>query len=117
MVALTDGQLAELTVDLQQLQQRLQQQLNDSEQQSKPVELDQQSFGRVSRIDAIQQQQMAKASRQQNALLLNRVELALQAIAAGDYGYCRECDKPIGYARLKVKPDSPLCVQCQSANE
>ena len=44
---------------------------------AEPVTLDQQSVGRVSRIDAIQQQQMARASQQQAEQTLRRVELAL----------------------------------------
>jgi DnaK suppressor protein len=48
---------------------------------------------------------------------LNRVSLALAAISAGDFGYCRQCDEPIAWLRLKARPDSPLCVQCQQLNE
>ena len=117
MDELSQAQIQELERDLTALQQQLDQQLDDTADQSKPVQLDQQSIGRVSRIDAIAQQQMAKANRQQNQLLLARVVVALQAISSGDYGYCQQCDEPIGFARLKVQADCVLCIQCQASSE
>lgn len=114
---LNQHQLKELNDDLLQLQEQLQCQLDDTREQSDPVVLDQQATGRLTRMDAIQQQEMAKANRQQHLLLLNRVKLALAAMAEGDYGYCNECDEPIGYGRLKARPDSLLCIGCQSSHE
>lgn len=68
-------------------------------------------------MDAMQQQQMASANAGQVKAHLNRVELALTAIAAAEFGFCRQCDEPIAFARLKARPDSPLCIACQQANE
>lgn len=75
------------------------------------VELDT-SIGRLSRIDAIQSQQMALGlkARQQQALL--RVRNALKAIAQGNYGICRKCKGPIAIERLEVQPDAVVCVKC-----
>jgi len=84
---------------------------------ARPVELDQQSVGRVSRVDAIQQQQMALANRQQAAALLRNVELALQRIDDGSYGACLECGEAIAEARLRAQPWAGLCIDCQSARE
>ncbi|MDJ0777282.1 MAG: TraR/DksA family transcriptional regulator [Gammaproteobacteria bacterium] len=84
---------------------------------SAPVTLDQQSVGRVSRIDAIQQQQMARASQQQARQTLRRVELALGRMADGDYGYCQHCGETIAYARLEAQPFASLCVDCQQNSE
>jgi DnaK suppressor protein len=114
---LSDQQLRELAADLSALQQELEARLGRAEGDSGPVILDQQRVGRLSRMDAMQQQQMARASQAQASALLNRVNLALQAIAEGEFGWCRDCDQPIGYARLKARPDSPLCVVCQARNE
>jgi DnaK suppressor protein len=84
---------------------------------TQPVELDQQSVGRVSRIDAIQQQQMAIATQAQAQQQLIEVELALTRIANGDYGYCLECGEPVATARLQVQPFVKLCIDCQSNRE
>lgn len=76
------------------------------------VELDQTSVGRVSRIDALQQQQMALASDRQRTEELVRIEAALQRIKDGSYGDCLKCDEPIAEKRLKFDPAIPTCIDC-----
>jgi DnaK suppressor protein len=110
-------QLMQLQNALQEKRQVLEAQLRSSEADTKPVTLDQQSVGRVSRIDAIQQQQMALANQQQSTLLLRRVELALQRIDSAEYGYCLQCEESIAFARLQAQPFASLCLDCQSASE
>src|SRR3546814_1449308 len=53
---------------------------------AKPVELDQTSVGRVSRMDAMQGQAMALAVQQRRAQSLRRIDAALARIDSGDYG-------------------------------
>ncbi len=91
--------------------------LVDNEDTSKPVQLDQQALGRVSRIDAIQQQKMAVANRASQELTLVQTIKALRRIHEDNYGYCQECDKYIPYERLLIKPETSFCIQCQSALE
>ena len=114
---LTAAQLQELEQDLLREREELQDQLQRIDVDSKPVQLDQQAVGRLSRMDAMQQQQMAAASGSHMKAHLNRVCLALAAIESGEFGYCRQCDEPIAFPRLKIRPDSPLCMPCQQANE
>ncbi|MFT5430789.1 MAG: DnaK suppressor protein [Myxococcota bacterium] len=113
---LTSDQQVELAADLLALKAVLEDQLRLSKTGSKPVELDT-AFGRVSRIDAIQQQQMAKAARRSQDIRLRQTEAALSALARDEYGECRACEEPIGYRRLKAQPETPLCVACRSATE
>lgn len=70
------------------------------------------SIGRISRIDAIQSQQIALGlrARQQQSIL--RVISALQAIRDGTYGQCRRCKGAIAVERLEVQPDAVLCIGC-----
>ena len=91
--------------------------LQDSDPSTRPVELDQQSVGRVSRIDAIQQQQMAIAGREQGEQLALAIRRALQRIEDGSYGYCLHCEEPIGFARLQARPQATLCLSCQEISE
>jgi DnaK suppressor protein len=84
---------------------------------AKPVTLDQQSVGRVSRIDAIQQQQMALANRQQASALRQQIESALRRIDDGSYGDCLHCGEVISDARLQAQPWASRCIDCQSALE
>ncbi len=102
---------------LERQRQEIDRALRDAEQSSQPVSLDQSKVGRVSRIDAIQQQELARAGCQ--ALKTRRVlvERALQRIADGDYGECLECGEPIEPRRLLARPESTYCLQCQAALE
>ena len=93
-------------------QQELQH-LSDVEVETRaPVELDQTSVGRVSRIDAMQVHEMALETERRRQIQLERIAAALQRIAEGDYGYCLACDDTISEKRLQLDPAVPLCIKC-----
>ena len=77
-----------------------------------PVILDQQSVGRLSRMDAMQQQSMDLAREQRRQQRLDILAAALHRVDADDYGYCLKCDEPIKEARLKIDPAVTTCVSC-----
>ncbi|MFW6027781.1 MAG: TraR/DksA family transcriptional regulator [bacterium] len=77
-----------------------------------PVALDQQSVGRLSRMDALQLQAMAKAQCQRRAQRLKLIDAALSRIKNGEYGICTECDEDIPAKRLEVDPAFARCVDC-----
>lgn len=114
---LEQQQIDELHGLLLEKQRELETLLASGEDATRPVTLDQQSVGRVSRIDAIQQQQMAIANQQQARQLLKRIELAIQRIEAGEYGACTHCGEPITFARMQAQPFASLCIGCQSVSE
>lgn len=76
------------------------------------VTLDQQSVGRLSRMDAMQQQAMAAATERQRAAELQRIEAAFQRIAEEEYGYCERCGEEIPNERLAIDPSVTVCVRC-----
>lgn len=76
------------------------------------VELDQASVGRLSRMDALQTQQMALETARRRQLLLERVEGALRRIDSGDYGDCFKCGEPIDLRRLEADPSQTRCIRC-----
>jgi len=78
----------------------------------KTVTLDQQSVGRLSRMDAMQQQAMAKATQTRRAQLRRRIQTALARMEEGEYGYCTECDEDISLKRLDHDPTVPTCINC-----
>lgn len=78
----------------------------------KPVKLDQQSVGRLSRVDSLQVQAMAKAADARRAMELRRIDAALERLEEGDYGYCVECGEEIEAKRLDVDPAAPRCAGC-----
>ena len=77
-----------------------------------PVELDQTSVGRLSRMDAMQQQAMALATERRRATALARIDAALARVEAGEYGWCIQCGEPIAPRRLALGPALPTRVAC-----
>ena len=77
-----------------------------------PVELDQQAIGRLSRMDAMQQQSMDTAKEARRIGRLRLIEAALRRLEEGDYGYCLNCDESISDGRLKLDPTFSLCIDC-----
>ena len=80
-----------------------------------PVELDQTTQGRMSRMDALQQQEMALEQERRRRVETRRIDAALQRIDEGDYSYCTSCGDDIEPKRLENDPAVPLCVACANA--
>ncbi|MEO1135642.1 MAG: TraR/DksA family transcriptional regulator [Pseudomonadota bacterium] len=78
----------------------------------KPVALDQQSVGRLSRQDALQQQAMAKAQDVRRLAELRKIDAALVRLEEGDYGACFECGEAIPERRLEIDLTATHCIQC-----
>ncbi len=114
---LTEAQVTTQQQKLLKLKAELAQALSLSEEATKPVALDQTLQGRVSRGDALQQQEMAKASHLLNRKRLVKVEQALSRIDAGDYGYCSDCDEAINFGRLEIMPEADVCIACREKEE
>ena len=83
-----------------------------SKEARETVELDQQAVGRLSRMDAMQQQAMAEAQERTRRQDLQRIELAERRIKDGDYGYSAQCDEEIPDGRLAIDPMAERCVRC-----
>lgn len=88
-----------------------------SDQSSQIVELDQARVGRLSRMDALQAQEMAKASSRRREIKLQNIAAALSRLDRGDYGLCQTCDDPIHQKRLEFDPAALLCIQCAEKAE
>ena len=103
------------TLLLRQLE--LTEQLEISQQAAEIVTLDQTAVGRVSRIDALQQQSMAISTLGTAKLKLQKIAIALKAMSKEDYGYCRQCDEPIPFKRLEIQPEALHCLSCQNKTD
>ena len=109
---LTVPEIARLKAAMEALGERLRAQEEESAASRAAVTLDQQSVGRLSRMDALQQQAMAQAEQRRRGHDLARIEAAMGRIAAQDYGFCGECGEPIGVRRLTVDPMATRCIAC-----
>ena len=78
-----------------------------------PVVLDQQAVGRLSRMDALQKQNMELATEQRRQQRLHVIDAALKRIDAGDFGFCVICDEAISPQRLAFDPAVACCVTCR----
>ncbi|MEL6436909.1 MAG: TraR/DksA C4-type zinc finger protein [Pseudomonadota bacterium] len=108
-----------MSVDTDKAKQRLgsmraeiEQLLTISEDARAPVELDQVAVGRLSRMDAMQQQAMAKAAERTRRRDLIRIEQAERRIRDDEYGYCEDCGEVIADKRLEIDPMAERCVRC-----
>ncbi|WP_432474108.1 TraR/DksA family transcriptional regulator [Amphritea sp. HPY] len=124
---MTDQELQYYRQLLLQLSELLSEEIADLQRSAAPVTLDQQAVGRVSRGDALQQQNMALANLEQCQQRLQQVVHARQKFndnehdsengSEFEYGYCEDCDDLIPPARLKARPDSRYCIKCQAQQE
>lgn len=108
-----------MSIDTQAFRERLvaqQQELEEllalAEAGARPVELQQETVGRLSRMDAIQQQQMAIANKARLQQQLVRTRQALVRIEEGEFGYCQDCGREIAPQRLDLDPSVALCINC-----
>lgn len=80
-----------------------------------PVELQQDSVGRLSRMDAMQQQAMAQATERRRRAERARIEAALGRLDEGEWGWCTACGNEIAEKRLAHDPSVAKCVGCAGA--
>lgn len=76
------------------------------------VTLDQSKVGRLSRMDAMQAQQMAEETKRRRQLQLQKIESALRRIDADEYGYCFICEEEISITSLEFDPSTTRCIGC-----
>ncbi len=87
-----------------------------AKQDAGTVELDQSRLGRLSRMDALQSQQMALETARRQELQLIKINGALKRIENGDFGVCFACGEEIDNRRLEIDPSSTRCIGCVEAN-
>lgn len=111
-------------VDLDQFKDRIQTRLEEleslaasSQEAARPVTLDQARQGRLSRMDAMQGQAMAKVSEARRHVQVTELKKALIRIEQGDFGACQSCGEDISVARLTANPAVLTCIDCAQALE
>ena len=97
---------------LQEQKVQLQELIDNVRDQARPVELDQTKVGRLSRMDAMQSQAMAKATQHRRNADITRIDAAIKRIKDSDYGFCCVCDELIPKKRLEFDPATTTCVKC-----
>lgn len=98
-------QLIRMKLELHELEK-------EYDESSKTVELDQTRVGRLTRMDAMQAQQMALESARRRQQQIVKIDGAIHRLESGEYGYCFVCGEEISAQRLAVDPTSTRCMVC-----
>jgi DnaK suppressor protein len=109
---LSDDQQAELRAELERQLARLEKSMRLTDAASRPVELDQSSVGRLSRMDSLQNQSLSKGLQEREIARHAQIRDALERIESGTYGACTDCAAPIPFERLFVFPEAAQCSAC-----
>src|SRR5215210_3015986 len=73
---------------------------------------DEDGFGEVDTLNVEREQLLVVAGEVRNRI--DEIDLALGRMAAGTYGICEDCHRPIAEARLDAMPEAVRCVGCKS---
>lgn len=109
---MTDDQRQQCKDLLLQLHKAHQALGKEFETASDTVILDQTSVGRLSRMDAMQGQQMALEAQRRTEMQAETIEGGLRRVESSDFGMCFYCEKEIPFARLEADPTLTRCVKC-----
>ncbi|MEM9281604.1 MAG: TraR/DksA C4-type zinc finger protein [Verrucomicrobiota bacterium] len=106
---------ADQLIDLEELiveeLERLHSGSDSSEQEREAIAPDV-AIGRLSRLDAMQMQEVAKEAERRREDRIGQLELALEQLDLGTYGRCDRCGEDIDFDRLKVTPEARRCAEC-----
>lgn len=85
--------------------------IKETEAMTQPISPEN-SIGRVSRMDAINNKSVMEASLRNKISKRNKLKLALTKVDEDNFGICVSCKKQINPARLMYMPESTKCIRC-----
>jgi DnaK suppressor protein len=109
---LTPEQVGLLREELTRALSRLTRSMKTTSRAARPVKLDQTAVGRLSRMDAIQNQSLTKGLQEREQVKAAQLTEALQRLETGTYGICTACGEPIAFERLLLFPETQTCSRC-----
>lgn len=56
-------------------------------------------------------------TRDRERKLIKKIEQALDALGASEYGFCEDCGTEIGVRRLEARPTATKCIDCKTFEE
>jgi DnaK suppressor protein len=91
---------------------RLERSMKASNGAARPRDLEQDTVGRLSRIEALQSQGLTHTLAEREKAQLAHIAAALRRLDEGTYGACNGCGGSIPYERLLVYPETLACAAC-----
>lgn len=70
------------------------------------------SIGRVSRMDAINNKSVAEVALRNQKAKLTKLNVAVVKVDEANFGFCHMCKNEIQAMRLMFMPESTRCVRC-----
>ena len=95
---------------------RLEEQIPALEAKVSPIAPDC-SLGRLTRMEAMGEKEVNERVLEQSRLRLTRLKNTLGRIDREGFGLCIECEEPIALERLRLRPESLRCMECEEAKE
>lgn len=111
MVGLKKQEKIELNEEIEKNIHALKEQIGILEEKVKPIAPDC-GLGRLTRLEAMGEQDVNNKVLDESRLRLTRLNNALQRIDKPLFGICIECEEPIGFGRMSIRPESVRCVAC-----
>lgn len=108
---MTKTERAELKDKILRAMEETRHRISQLEDATQPV-APENSIGRVSRMDAINNKSVAEATLRTARKKLSNLEVALNKVDDPDFGYCSRCKQAIQTARLMFMPQSTRCIRC-----
>ncbi|OLU24742.1 RNA polymerase-binding protein DksA [Pseudomonas sp. PA15(2017)] len=99
-----------LTSQREALQQRIADEFGELREQERPAD-------EVDIASREEQRQWQLRLLEREKKLLDKIDQALQRLARGEYGWCRETGEPIGLRRLLLRPTATLCIEAKEREE
>jgi DnaK suppressor protein len=100
-----------LRLKMQSLISSLQKEVAQLEELTLPISPEN-SIGRITRMDAINNKGVTEASLRNRKKKLSKMKAALSKIDDPDFGVCRSCRQLIDPQRLILLPESDYCIKC-----
>ncbi|HYJ81200.1 MAG TPA: TraR/DksA C4-type zinc finger protein [Longimicrobiaceae bacterium] len=104
--------LEQIRAELLRTLGKLERSLKISGENGRARDLEQDTVGRLSRIDAIQNQGFMQNLEERERVQLRQVVDALRRMEEGSYGACTACGGAIPYERLIIFPETLACTAC-----
>lgn len=99
-----------LTRQREELQQRIDEEFGELREQERPAD-------EVDIASREEQRQWQLRLLEREKRLLDKIGQALERLARGEYGWCRETGEPIGLKRLLLRPTATLCIEAKEREE
>lgn len=101
----------QLKKEIKQMIKKITEEVKSLEESSAPVKPEN-SIGRISRMDAINNKSVVEASLRNRKRKLSKMQVALSKIGDETFGICSQCKKSINPKRIALMPESDRCVRC-----